>query len=302
MTRFIKSVSIITLLIFLRVSFAIAADQVYFYTTDPAGTPLVMTDATGSVVWRADYLPFGEENIGQSTVQNNKMFVGKEKDSESGLYYFGARYMDAGAGRFASPDPVGAVDPRTGKFNSELLHNPQMLNRYAYGLNNPYRYFDPDGNNPLLILIFVGGIILSNPRQADAPISKATILPAQSESGLLFGMALDAIGGPGKGTAAKEAINITEKGLMHVLERHVAGGAKATVEKSMFSEAENISALIRAAEKTTPVPSYGGKFQRVVEAGHDIGIDRNTGEATSVYTVITDKAGDLITAHPGLPQ
>jgi len=148
MKKLLKTVSLITLLIFLHVSFALAADQVSFYTTDPAGTPLVMTEVTGSVVWRADYLPFGEENIGQSTVQNNKMFVGKEKDSESGLYYFGARYMDAGAGRFSSSDPVGAVDPETGRINEKRLHEPQRLNLYAYGLNNPYRFVDPDGADP----------------------------------------------------------------------------------------------------------------------------------------------------------
>jgi RHS repeat-associated protein len=146
MNKFLKIVSVITLLVFLRTGFALSADQVFFYYTDPAGTPLVMSDSTGSVVWRADYMPFGEESIGTQTAQNNKMFVGKEKDSESGLYYFGARYMDAGAGRFASPDSIEAVDPVTGKVNEKNLLDPQRLNKYTYALNNPYRYIDPDGN------------------------------------------------------------------------------------------------------------------------------------------------------------
>jgi RHS repeat-associated protein len=77
--------------------------------------------------------------------------VGKEKDSESGLYYFGARYMDAGVGRFASIDPIRAVDPNTGKVNSILLSNPQRLNLYAYAGNNPYKYIDPDGEWMLII-------------------------------------------------------------------------------------------------------------------------------------------------------
>jgi RHS repeat-associated protein len=145
MNRLLKVISIITLLVFLRTNFAVCAEQVYFYHTDPAGTPLAMSDSTGNVVWRANYLPFGEEMIDLSTVQNNKMFVGKEKDSESGLYYFGARYMDAGAGRFTSPDSVGVINPRTGKINQIILHDSQRLNRYAYGLNNPYRYIDPNG-------------------------------------------------------------------------------------------------------------------------------------------------------------
>jgi hypothetical protein len=40
---------------------AFAGEKVIFYTTDPAGTPVAMTDSTGNVVWRADYKPFGEE-------------------------------------------------------------------------------------------------------------------------------------------------------------------------------------------------------------------------------------------------
>jgi len=145
MNKFLKLTSVITLLIFLRVSMALAADQVFYYYTDPAGTPLAMSDSSGAVVWRADYLPFGEETIGTSTVTNNKMFVGKEKDSETGLHYFGARYMDSGAGRFVSPDPVGAVDSRAGKINDMILMNPQRMNAYAYSMNNPYKYLDTDG-------------------------------------------------------------------------------------------------------------------------------------------------------------
>jgi RHS repeat-associated protein len=76
---------------------------------------------------------------------NNKQFVRKEKDKETGLYYFGARYMNDKIGRFISVDPIGPVDEKTGKVNEKMLLNPQRLNRYAYGLNNPYRYVDRDG-------------------------------------------------------------------------------------------------------------------------------------------------------------
>src|SRR3990172_9281738 len=145
MNKFIKYVSIITLLIFLRTGFALAADQVYFYYTDPAGTPLAMSDSSGAVVWRADYMPFGEETVSTSAASNNKMFVGKEKDSETGLHYFGARYMDSPAGRFVSPDPIGPVDPATSQINKSVIANPQRINIYAYGLNNPYKYEDSDG-------------------------------------------------------------------------------------------------------------------------------------------------------------
>lgn len=138
---------------FLLISFtsALAAEQVFFYHTDPAGTPLSMTDTSGNVVWRADYKPFGEENTVAESQENDKRFVGKEKDEETGHYYFGARYMDPKTGRFIAVDPVRAVDPGTSKTNEKLLLNPQSLNPYAYSLNNPYRYVDPDGRDVRLI-------------------------------------------------------------------------------------------------------------------------------------------------------
>jgi len=125
------------------------AAEVTYYHTDAMGTPLAISHAQGKVVWKGDYLPFGEEyDIVSNPEKNKRRFVGKEKDEESGLHYFGARYMDEKSGRFISPDPVYAVDPATSKTNTALLTNPLRLNRYVYGLNNPYRYVDPDGLAP----------------------------------------------------------------------------------------------------------------------------------------------------------
>ena len=50
------------LLVFAFSFSASAAEQVFYYHTDPAGTPLAMTNSSGAVVWKADYKPFGEEN------------------------------------------------------------------------------------------------------------------------------------------------------------------------------------------------------------------------------------------------
>ena len=149
----------VMLLVVLAFSFsARGAEQVFFYHTDPAGTPQSMTDASGIVVWKTDYKPFGEENSITGSAANNKRFVGKEKDEETGLSYFGARYEDAKSGRFIAVDPVKAVDPRTSKSNEIILANPQRFNSYTYALNNPYRYVDPDGKWALVDdAIFIGG-------------------------------------------------------------------------------------------------------------------------------------------------
>ena len=65
-------------------------------------------------------------------------FTGKERDSETGLDYFGARYLSGAQGRCTSPDPA---------MSSAKLDDPQTWNRYAYVTNNPLRYIDSDGRD-----------------------------------------------------------------------------------------------------------------------------------------------------------
>jgi RHS repeat-associated protein len=62
------------------------------------------------------------------------MITGKERDVETGLDYFEARYRSAAQGRFTSVDPV-----------SGWPGDPQSWNMYAYARNNPLLYTDPDG-------------------------------------------------------------------------------------------------------------------------------------------------------------
>ncbi|MFZ5927629.1 MAG: RHS repeat-associated core domain-containing protein [Acidobacteriota bacterium] len=62
--------------------------------------------------------------------------TGKERDQETGLDYFGARYFSGAQGRFTSPDPENA---------NAMASDPQSWNMYAYGRNNPLSYVDPDG-------------------------------------------------------------------------------------------------------------------------------------------------------------
>jgi RHS repeat-associated protein len=69
-------------------------------------------------------------------------FTGKERDSESGNDYFGARYYSSAMGRFMSPDWSAKVEP----VPYAKLDNPQSLNLYAYVGNNPMTRFDPDGH------------------------------------------------------------------------------------------------------------------------------------------------------------
>jgi RHS repeat-associated protein len=110
----------------------------------------MITDASANVVSRHDYLPFGEEippgtlgrsqNMGEYADTLSQRSTGKQRDAESGLDYFGARYYGSALGRFTSPDPENA---------SAFLYpdDPQSWNAYAYGRNNPLAYTDPTGES-----------------------------------------------------------------------------------------------------------------------------------------------------------
>jgi RHS repeat-associated protein len=64
-------------------------------------------------------------------------FTSKERDVETGLDYFGARYLSAAQGRFTSTDPIIS--------GPHKLTNPQNWNLYSYAVNNPLRFTDPTG-------------------------------------------------------------------------------------------------------------------------------------------------------------
>jgi RHS repeat-associated protein len=83
-----------------------------------------------------------------------RQFTGKERDSESGLDYFGARYYGSALGRFTSPDEFkGGFDGLDGQAAFAAgpipyadIGDPQTLNKYVYVRNNPLRYVDPNGH------------------------------------------------------------------------------------------------------------------------------------------------------------
>src|SRR6202035_3442774 len=73
----------------------------------------------------------------------NYKFTGKERDSESGLDNFGARYFGSSLGRFMTPD--WAVKPTTVPYAK--FGDPQTLNLYSYVENGPLNRIDPDGHD-----------------------------------------------------------------------------------------------------------------------------------------------------------
>lgn len=113
---------------------ATATELFVYYHNDALGTPVAASDQNGSVVWRKQYLPFGEKSTDtQSSDLNSIGYTGHKDEPALGLVYMSARLYDPVIGRFYSVDPI------------EVTEDPATYNRYSYANNNPYRYVDPDG-------------------------------------------------------------------------------------------------------------------------------------------------------------
>ena len=106
----------------------------YFYHSDHLGSASWITNKSGNPVQHLQYMPYGEPLVNErtSSYEERFTFTGKERDSETGFSYFGARYYDS--------DILTAwlsVDPMADKYPS--------LSPYAYCAWNPVRLVDPDG-------------------------------------------------------------------------------------------------------------------------------------------------------------
>jgi len=107
-----------------------------------------VTDDTGAVVYAAAHDPYGGNQQTWTNAYDPALkFSGKERDTESGLDYFGARYYDHSLYRFLSVDPVIPA--------GKAVVNPQRWNLYAYCLGNPVNYVDPDGADPFKFIITI---------------------------------------------------------------------------------------------------------------------------------------------------
>jgi RHS repeat-associated protein len=121
-------------------------NSVTYSSVNWLGTELARFGATQNVVGRFGSLPFGDNPTVLAGTDNDTLhFTGKERDTESGLDYFGARYYASNMGRFMSPDYAYDYDPQPVPHAD--LENPQSLNLYSYVQNNPLSNIDPDGHS-----------------------------------------------------------------------------------------------------------------------------------------------------------
>jgi RHS repeat-associated protein len=123
----------------------VSGGPLFFNHADWLGTERVRTNSSGVVVQSFTDTPYGMNLAYNPSSDLSPMhFTGKQRDSETGLDNFGARYYGGGnsLGRFMTPD--WAATPEGVPYASFL--DPQTLNQYAYVRNNPMSKEDPDGH------------------------------------------------------------------------------------------------------------------------------------------------------------
>jgi RHS repeat-associated protein len=114
-----------------------AQEAVEYYAVDALGSVRVVFNASGAVVGRSDYLPFGEAIAPTGNLPSQR-FTGQQRDGDEGFDYFNARSYQAKTGRMNRVDPVLAG-----------LFLPQKWNRYSYAMNSPLMFVDPTGADPI---------------------------------------------------------------------------------------------------------------------------------------------------------
>ena len=108
-------------------------EEIFFYHSDHLGSTSYITDAKANITQFDAYLPYGELLVDEHTSSEDMpyKFNGKELDQETGLYYYGARYMNPVTSLWYGVDP--------------LAEKYVEIGSYIYCHNNPIILFDPDG-------------------------------------------------------------------------------------------------------------------------------------------------------------
>ena len=107
--------------------------NLYFYHPDHLGSSSYITDREGRITQHTEYIAFGEVLFEEHSTSRTMpyLFNGKELDTETGLYYYGARYYDPRVSLWLNVDPLAEKAPN--------------WTPYRYGFNNPIQYTDPTG-------------------------------------------------------------------------------------------------------------------------------------------------------------
>jgi RHS repeat-associated protein len=237
-----------------------------YLTADYLGSTRLITSSAGATVSQHDYLPFGEEvplayggrtalpgfQAGSADDVNQK-FTGKERDAESGLDYFGARYYGSALGRFTSPDEVVA---------DQHPDDPQSWNLYGYVRNRPLSSVDPNGRGDTFIFppIMFGQKSINAAGEAGIAFAKSYINGAKEGYNNLSNVVSEVSGGRiDMGHAAVTPLSPADQskadsvGLAVSIVVGAKGGAEANVSEGIYE----------FPDATAPGKTYVGQSGRL---------------------------------------
>lgn len=271
---------------------------VKFHLGDHLGSSNVVIDNSGELVNREEYTPYGETSFG-SFARKRYRFTGKERDEESGFYYYGARYYLPFLYKWVSCDPKFTIKSDFGKRNlgkdgsdssgdvtqdsfSDLIS--LLLNLYSFSNNNPLIYVDPDGKDP---------------------VSKVALGAAKALARRLFremgeDLAKHASKRIGLNALKRMSEGLPPKVMKHILEHtsNIAGKAVHTTFKAGISK-DKIVDLIKSTLKSGNSPvlsvmSESGKIAWVIEKKFAEQIGQKAEQ--KILRVVVDKEGAVVTA------
>ena len=175
-----------------NVNYGEEGNKQYYYHGDHLRSSQLVTDSKGNMYEHLEYTPYGElwvdHSVSGAGVNPTPFrFTGKELDTETGLYYYGARYLDPKTSRWISADPAMAeyipgapINDEAKKRNGNLpgqggVFNVVNMHVYHYAGNNPVKYMDPDGK---IILYFSATYNMTNFENKLGNSGKETIADA----------------------------------------------------------------------------------------------------------------------------
>ncbi|MFF3299545.1 polymorphic toxin-type HINT domain-containing protein [Streptomyces sp. NPDC002908] len=211
------------------------AGKVTFTTADHHGTALLAIDAATQKLSQRRSLPFGGSRGAEpADWPGTKGFVGGTQDAATGLTHLGAREYDPATGRFLSVDPI--MD----------LTDPQQINGYTYGNNNPLTFSDPTG-------LYCDGCSVDNPDSVWAPENGhgpgCTTYACYSDDGqdILYytggGKKNDQGTGKQSDTSPATTVNVTEKkGEIWIENIRVPSARELEAMLPQYDESERIEA------------------------------------------------------------
>jgi RHS repeat-associated protein len=249
------------------------AGNVSYYFSDHLKTASVVTDASGTILDESDYYPWGGELQFTNNLNNHYKFTGQERDSESSLDYFGARYYSNGLGKWVTPDAP---------FADQHLGDPQSWNLYAYVRNNPVSLVDHTGH----------GAVSAEVKKALKILEKKVFAAARKEAVRLAWKQERELVLHGKGTrnwTKAQIKELIEKGTVKGFQGHHINNV-ADHDLKMAKNPNNIK-FVEGLEGN--LEEHGGDFHNKTTGGLIDRLEKLSGSALlTFFTVYEEKSAE----------